>query len=189
MTRRRKIMFAALIAILLIILLLLLWWRLQPAKQPATPSTPVVPTQTLPPRTNSAPPTTPTEPTSTPTQVSLSSLAQTFTERYGSYSSESDFGNLKDVLDLMSVSFAAATQRTIDAGQTPNGYYGISTQVLSVTVDAMDDAAGTASATVSTQREESVGSPQNQTVLYQTLVLTFVKENGTWKVDSAIWKS
>lgn len=189
MTPRRKLTFIGLIFLLTLILLLLILWRLWPQTPAAPPpSTPVVPTQNTSSRANAAPAAPASVPAPTETQVSLQSLAQTFTTRYGSYSNESDFANLLDVQGLMSASFAAATQKTIDAGMTPSGYYGISTQVLKVTVDAMDDTAGTAQASVTTQREEAKGTPQNQTVVYQTLVLTFVKENGTWKVDSASWK-
>ncbi len=119
---------------------------------------------------------------------SVQSLSKTFTERYGSYSSEADFANLEDVLSLMTADFAARTQTLINTGTAQEGYYGISTKVITITVDQMDEAAGTAQTTVTTQREESKGGPQNAVVRYQDIVLVFVKEGEVWKVASATWQ-
>ena len=123
------------------------------------------------------------------TQTSdVTSLSKTFVTRYGSYSNEADFGNLVDVLPLMSEAFAAKTQKMIDEGEMPEGYYGVSTSIVTVTVDEKDETAGTAQVTVTTQREEAIDSPQNTTVKYQDIILSYVTEDGVWKVDSAVWQ-
>lgn len=114
------------------------------------------------------------------------SLSKTFVTRYGSYSNEANFANLEDVLPLVSASFAARLQNTIDTGVAPEDYYGVSTGIVTVKVDEKNET--TSQVTVTTQREEAVGSPQNTTVKYQDIVLTFVNEEGTWKVDSATWQ-
>lgn len=118
----------------------------------------------------------------------VTSLSKTFVTRYGSYSNEAHFANLEDVLPLMSASFAAKTQKMIDEGEIPEGYYGVSTSIVTVTVDEKDEAAGTAQVTIMTQREEAIDSPQNTTVKYQDIILTFITEGGSWKVDSASWQ-
>lgn len=118
----------------------------------------------------------------------VTSLSKTFVTRYGSYSNEANFANLEDVLSLMSEAFAAKTQKIIDESEAPEEYYGVSTSIVTVTVDEKDDTAGTAQVTVTTQREEAVDSPQNSTVKYQDIILTFVTEDGTWKVNSATWQ-
>jgi cytoskeletal protein RodZ len=118
----------------------------------------------------------------------VTSLTKTFVTRYGSYSSEAECANLGDVLPLMTASFAATTQKMIDGCDAPEEYYGVSTSIVTVSVDEKDETAGTADVTVMTQREEAMGSPQNSTVKYQEIVLSFVMEGGSWKVDSASWQ-
>lgn len=118
----------------------------------------------------------------------VTSLSKTFVTRYGSFSNEANFANLEDVLPLMSEAFAAKTQKIIDESEAPEEYYGVSTSIVTVSVDEKDDEAGTAQVTVMTQREESVGSPQNSSVKYQEIILTFVFEEGVWKVNSASWQ-
>lgn len=117
----------------------------------------------------------------------LWSLSQTFAERYGSYSSESDFANARDLLPLMSAAFVARTLASMETAVPSSGYYGVTTRFLSVKVTAQNDAAGTASAEVQTQREEASGSVQDVQVRYQVLQLVFVKEQSVWKVDDAVW--
>ena len=115
------------------------------------------------------------------------SLSKSFVTRYGSYSNEAEFANLTDVLPLASISFAQELQQMIDTGVTPEEYYGVTTAIVTVKVDEKDEDAGVAT-TITTQREEAIGSPQNVSVKYQDIVLTFVMEEGSWKVDSASWQ-
>ena len=120
-------------------------------------------------------------------QSSVISLSKTFVERYGSYSTEANFQNLTDVLPLMSESFATTTRQFIANATTPTEYYGVSTDVITVTVESMDEEAGTASVLMNTQREEAKGSPGNTSVMYQEIRVTYVFESGAWKVNSADW--
>jgi len=119
--------------------------------------------------------------------ATIQSASKTFVERYGSYSTEAEFGNLRDVLPLMSASFAAQTEAFIEGATSAKEYYGVTTRVVSLSVDAADEIAGTATVTVTTQREEAKGSIQNISVRYQDVRLTFVLEDDAWKVSSAIW--
>jgi hypothetical protein len=119
--------------------------------------------------------------------ASLQSASKTFAERYGSYSAEAEFANLRDVLPLMSASLAAQTEAFVGRAVVSDEYYAVTTRVVSVSVNAVDEAAGTAEATVTTQREEARGSQQNVSVRYQDLRLTFVREGDEWKVSSAAW--
>ena len=86
----------------------------------------------------------------------VTSLTKTFVTRYGSYSSEAECANLGDVLPLMTESFAATTQKMIDGCEAPEEYYGVSTSIVTVSVDEKDETAGTAQVTVMTQREEAM---------------------------------
>lgn len=120
--------------------------------------------------------------------ASLQSASKTFAERYGSYSTEAEFANLTDVLPLMSASFAAETRAFVAGATASAEFYGVTTRAVTIRVNASDDAAGTADVIVTTQREETMDSPQNTSVRYQDLDLAFVMEGGEWKVDSAMWK-
>ncbi len=115
------------------------------------------------------------------------SLSKVFVERYGSYSNESDFANIKDVLPIMSEAFANRSQSFIDNNVAPEEYYGVTTRVISVKADDIDDGSEVGSAIITTQKEETKDSPQNSEVRYQEIELEFVKEAGVWKVDSANW--
>ncbi|MCR4314249.1 MAG: hypothetical protein NUV84_03315 [Candidatus Uhrbacteria bacterium] len=120
------------------------------------------------------------------TSADVMALSKSFVTRYGSYSNEANFANLEDVLVLASTSFAAELQNMIDTGVTPEEYYGVSTSIVTVRVDKQGETSS--QVTVTTQREEAIGSPQNTSVKYQEIILTFVMEDGIWKVDSATWQ-
>jgi hypothetical protein len=122
------------------------------------------------------------------TSSDVLTLSKTFIERYGSYSNEAAFANLRDVLPLMSKSFAAKTQKLIDGGEVPEEYYGVTTRVVTVGIEEKDETVGIATVISMAQREESFDSPQNEKVKYQEIELTFVMEDGAWKVDSANWQ-
>ncbi len=119
--------------------------------------------------------------------ASLTSVAKIFTERYGSYSNEANFANLSDVLPLMSVSFAEDTRQVIAASIAPEEYYGVTSRVITVNIDSIDEDNGVAVVTLTAQREESVATTQNISVKFQDITLEMIQENGVWKVDSASW--
>ncbi len=192
MTRRKRV---AIVILILLILLLLIGWLLYvllSGRASAPSSTPVVQEaskeEVIPSRPTVSEVELEQERQTRATSADVAALSKTFIERYGSYSNEAAFANLRDVLPLMSNAFAASTQAFIDEGEVPEEYYGVSTRIVSVEVNSKDEAAGRATVKAMTQREESVGSPQNETVKYQEIILTFVMEDGAWKIDSASWQ-
>lgn len=184
MTPRKKL-FMILSAFLLIFLLVLLWWLLS-RKTTVTPEPP----REIPPVTIIDTPTIP------PSQIaasservgtsSLQTLAKTFTARFGSYSTDTTGENLIDLLPLMTTEFAERTKQQIARSVRGSEYYGVSTRVVAVTVVEAGDTEATLS--VSTQREESKGSPNNTSIKYQTLVLKMVKSGEKWFVSEATWE-
>ena len=68
----------------------------------------------------------------------------------------------------------------------PNIYYGVTTRALKT--DLQEYGAVYSKVTVSTQRQESVGASSNSKVIYKDIEISFVKEDGIWKVDSAFWQ-
>ncbi|OGL95779.1 hypothetical protein A2348_00080 [Candidatus Uhrbacteria bacterium RIFOXYB12_FULL_58_10] len=186
--KTRRNIFLTILILLVLLLMFLLWWFLRP--EPAAPivitPTPIV---TIPASdTGSISETRQQEEQVSRNQTaSIQSASKTFAERYGSYSNEANFANLRDVIPLMNASFARETLAFVDAATAPVDYYAVTTRVISVSVDAVDEATGTATVTVTTQREEAKGSVQNVSVRYADLRLTFVTENGSWKVSSVSW--
>lgn len=185
-TRRNIII--ALAVILLLILLWLLSFLIPKTKKTATP-TPEAPVTITPPTTS--PFTTEQLQKEKETRVQASgvtTVAKIFTERFGSFSNEANFQNVRDVLPLMTNSFRAATEKSLATKTAPTGFYGITTRVITVSVVSQDETKGTAKIDLSTQRVEENGSAQKTTTKYQDIELTFLKESGVWKVDSATWR-
>lgn len=114
--------------------------------------------------------------------------AKAFTERYGSFSTEAQYANLRDVMPLMTSAFAAQTERLIATFPAATEYYGVTTRAVSVTVSSLDEKAGTAAVTIGTQRSETKGSARTSTVRYQDFMLTFQMVGTDWKVSSATWQ-
>jgi len=128
------------------------------------------------------------EPARAPAEVSVDSLARTFSERYASYSNESDFANLYDLEPLMTDSMWRDTEAMIESLEVQDVYHGVTSRAITITVPAMTDDDLEVTVEVLMQREDALGSPQNIEINYETLVLDLVKESGTWKVDSATWQ-
>ncbi len=137
---------------------------------------------------------TPTSNTKTElTQNDLKVMAAAFAERFGSFSNQDDFGNLTDLKVFMSTKMQNWVDQYIKdeiaKKSSTSTYYGITTKAVSETVQSFDKNAGTAQITVSTQRKESTGTPNNSDTFSQNISIAFVKENGIWKIDSANWES
>lgn len=122
-------------------------------------------------------------------QANLKRLAASFAERYGSFSNQGDFENLKELKVFMTDSMA----REVDAyiaeagarGTATPAYVGMTTRALSSTIDSFNESAGTATVTVNTQRQEVTSAGTR--VFYQEIGLDFVRSGEIWEVDSAQW--
>ena len=124
-------------------------------------------------------------------KAELSKMAISFAERYGSYSNQSNFENLEDLLPFMSTSLSARTEIKIKENRAqasePALYYGIITKVLNAQLLTFSEVNGQATLKLATQRQEMIGSSVNKNVYYADLKLEFVRESGIWKVNRAIW--
>jgi hypothetical protein len=118
-------------------------------------------------------------------------LATLFVERYGSYSNQSNFQNLEDLLPLMSDSFRAKTERDLEALRRdtppPTEYVGVTTRVLSTAEREYDLPRGAAAFRASVQKSEVKGTAP-PTITYPAIDVTLVREGGAWKVSSAVWQ-
>lgn len=188
---RKRMMEVGIAIIILLALGFLVWWMLRdktPEEMPREDEK----TQTLPNTTTNNRPTTTVDPEDVPKvqEVSAGTVARTFVERIGSYSSESNYQNVDDVLGVVTTSLAAELEADAERAreQSPNngGYYGISTSYIGA--KTVEESETEITLLVQTQREESFGSPGNSEVRYQEMEITLVQEEGQWKVNSYTWK-
>jgi len=189
MSRRNKIIIAIIIVLLVLLAILLFWYRF--LRDPVVPGAVVITEQPAVEETTLPEPdigTPPTIPSRTTQEVSVETLAMTFTERYGSYSNEAEFQNLLDLEPVVTARFMAEINSLIATIEVEDFYHAYTTRVISMTIVSLDETAGIATLSVTTQREEAIGSPQNAEVRYETLVLDMVKQGGVWLVDDATWQ-
>ncbi len=179
------------IIILSIVLLLILLWLLSfliPKSRTSTPASQTAPASQTESQTSFTSQQLEQEKAIRTQASAVTTTAKLFVERYGSYSNEANFQNIRDVIPLMSVKFAAATTADLVNKKAPAEYYGVTTRVITAKVVSQDDKSGTAVIDLATQRVEENGSAQNKTTKYQDIELLFVKESGVWMVDSAKWR-
>lgn len=122
----------------------------------------------------------------------IKSLVSMFSERFGSYSSDSDFESIRDLEVMMTENLVAWTEKYrlalselyADASQE---YYGVSTRSISVKTQLFDEEAEKAEYVVTTQRSEVFGSAVPQ-IRYQDILLKLVKIGNEWKFDFVQWQ-
>ena len=116
-----------------------------------------------------------------------STIARVFVERFGSFSNHSDYENVSSVMDIATSSLQDRLGLLVDGASADDGavYYGGSTYVISIDQVEVTDVREVLE--VMTQREESIDSPSNATVKYQTMALTLVKLGDEWFVDDFEW--
>ena len=185
MSRRRKL--AILFSLLLAVILLILWWLFR-AQGPGPAAQPVVTPSAQEPIAPGSPESQTPEVAARVQSSGAQTVAKVFVERYGSFSNEAQFANIRDVIALATPSYAATLQAQADAGVPSAEYYGVTTRVISLTTEAMDDVAGTARFTVNAQRTEAKGSAQNVTTKYQEIEVSLEKVGTDWKISGAAWK-
>ncbi len=193
MTKRKKIIIiSGLVVLVLILLIVLIWFWLNPKAitsvfEPKQETGLQIPANL--PSASSALPDASTNPIKEPkTEASIKAIAVTFTERFGSFSSQSNYANL-DSLKAISSRKMINYLESLKVASGNEDYTGITTQALITEVLSFSDTTGRAEIKVTTKRQESSGSTINPQEYYQDLNLKLVKEDGSWKVDQADWGS
>jgi len=144
----------------------------------------------------------PTTPTQTKTivkkepkfdlSVTLRSLASIFAARYGSFSNQSDFKNLRDLLPSMTVGFAAENERQIEkqrqSGVDTTVYYGVTSKTIKSELISLNESKTEAKIRLTMQKNESKRSMNNGKVFYQDVIVELRKEGGEWKLDGVEWQ-
>lgn len=192
-----RVVVTVMLAVIVVLIAVLVYFMLTaPDEQATNDTTNTTPTANVPAnqQTNqSTTPVTVTNATVTPVtgddQDRLEQLARSFAERFGSYSSNAAYENIRNLKVLMTPSLQAWADRFVaDAEQTATGeYYGVTTTAFTTRYDAYDADEGTATLTIGTQRREvrSVSAPA--TISTQDLRLVFTRDDGNWLVDEAEW--
>ena len=120
-------------------------------------------------------------------------LGSAFAERFGSFSNQSDYGNIKDLQIFMTASLKAWSDNYINDARTRKGdstiYYGIITKSISGEVKRFDPDLGKAEILVKTQRRESIGVSGNGPTFYQDLLVKYSREDGGWLLDGLHWQA
>lgn len=191
MERKTKIEIMLAVFLILLCIGLVIWWK-RPAEtvQTTAPNTANITTSTNKPTTSSTSTGAEVDPAPVIKETSPSTVARTFVERLGSYSTEADAENIEDILPMATSSFKGELQALVrEARSTSNGaYYGVST----IVVTSPKTVSSTATQTVlsmTTQREETIDTPGNTTVSYQSITVTLVKSGTTWLIDDYSWSA
>ena len=125
-------------------------------------------------------------------KTELKMMAASFAERFGSFSNQSDYGNIKDLKIFMTLNMQEWADNFISesrAKQSDSGiYHGFTTKTIIQEIIQFNEEAGRAEFLIKTQRKEAIGTISNTTVFYQDIIIEFIKEKGAWKVDGAVWQ-
>lgn len=115
-------------------------------------------------------------------EESIKSFAKIFFERYGSFSSDSNYENFNSLKPLMTDNANKEMEKHVKTVKEKNksGFYGVTTKVLSVKVDEMMDLS--AKVNVSYQKQEKVGEKE-PAISYGTAEMEMVKEGDVWMAE------
>jgi len=117
-------------------------------------------------------------------------LSSLFAERLGSFSNQSDYGNVTDLKIFMTSTmkdWADKYVADLRSQKYSGSYYGITTRALTTKVLSYDDKNGKARVEVSAERRESQANVLG-TAYLQKMTLDLVKVNNEWLVDGAFWE-
>lgn len=122
-------------------------------------------------------------------RTAAAQMAELFAERYGSYSNQGDYQNVRDLLPVMTSGYRAKTEATLAAAapQRAQTFEGVTSVKISSDVRSFDETAGTAVVGVTLQQEKISGT---STVSgYRTLRMELKKIGEDWRIDAARWEN
>jgi hypothetical protein len=121
-------------------------------------------------------------------EINLERMARSFAERFGSYSNQSNFENIRDLQVFMTSYMKDWSDKYIaeHSGGTSQLYWGVQTKGLTIKSSEVEESEATI--VVSTQRREISGDSSNYKTYNQDLKLVFKKVDGIWLVDGAYWQ-
>lgn len=124
-------------------------------------------------------------------QEDIKDLAESFAERFGSYSNQSNFSNITDLEFFMTKKMKSWAQDYVSKQRQKkidtSIYYGITTKA--VFSEFVQNDPEKAVLIISTRRREAIGDSNNSSAVFkQNIRVVVLKESGIWKVDSAYWE-
>jgi len=186
MSRRSKALIVITVIVLIIMAVVLyLLWKGRDAKPAGIPNV-VAPSQ-------GAPGTIPGTLTPTPVLVvtpfaTAEATARSFAERWGSFSTESDYQNVQDLHAVMTPSmrtWADTYVRDQRKNQKSGEFYGVTSRAMKT--ETIEDTGATVKVAVTAQRVETKGNTPARSY-YQTMELSLIKNGDGYLVDGAWWK-
>ena len=122
----------------------------------------------------------------------LARMASAFAERFGSFSNQSDYGNVRDLQIFMTETMKIWAENYINDARARKTqttiYYGIVTKAISSEAKQFDADTGQAEILVKTQRRESAGIAGNSATFYQDIIIKYIREQGVWRVNGVYWQ-
>ncbi len=187
--KNRLAALGVLILLLLLLLFLIWWWFIPHSSAPTGPqptaTAPAHDTVVLPPQQAPATDVQPKVDTPAPGETEVRSLARNFTERYGSWSTDSKFQNLKDLFPNITSRLQASFQKTIDTSSAPTDFKSAETRVVQIQIDSLT---ATKASVLVTAQQTTRDAALKETQAFVKLALTMVNDGKYWYVDSAEWK-
>jgi len=123
----------------------------------------------------------------TPGNTAGRQVAELFAERYGSYSNQGNYQNLRDLLPIMTAEYRSRTEAFLASASSEPGepYEGVTSVRISTETRSMDD--DEAVIAVSLQQQKSVGTAA-PTIAYRTLRMELERVGDRWLVADARWE-
>ncbi len=110
-------------------------------------------------------------------------LAKVFVERYGTYSTDNNFQNIKEVATLVTESLWSKISAPMSFKSTSQSFVGVTTKVISMDLTSWSDTKATVELKT-TRTEEKNGAVSTR---YQNATVEMVKIGGVWLVDKLTW--
>ncbi|MDA3802376.1 MAG: hypothetical protein PF488_00555 [Patescibacteria group bacterium] len=122
--------------------------------------------------------------------LDLGKLANSFAERFGSYTNQSQYENFTDLKMFMTSSFSSWVDDYVEElkDESPDNkyFYGITTTAITHEIVEFDEQKGEGIIVINTERKETTINGDNE-AFRQELELHFEKVNNEWLVDAAYW--
>ena len=114
-------------------------------------------------------------------------MAELFAERYGSYSNQGDYQNLRDLLPVMTARYRRETEAFLATASSSSGqtFEGVTSVKISTDVRSADADSAVIAVTLQQERRSGTAAP---TVGYRTLRMELEKVGEEWRVDKASWE-
>ncbi len=110
-------------------------------------------------------------------------LAKVFVERYGTYSSDNNFQNIREVETFVTPALWSKISAPMNGKTTTQSFVGMTTKVISTDLTKWSDTKATVELKT-TRTEEKNGVI---TTRYQNVTVDMVKTGGVWLVDKLVW--